>query len=143
MRLAVIILIFLVCVPGCNLRSRSKDGLIRSVGTYGSVDDCYSVTVTSESRSIIRYTVFDQASGKKLAEGGGFSDFMRWFLYWDESNQLWVYDSDIGGFGYWAKSGDASMKFHQIDGTFDKSLVPTPVVDNVPSSILRQFGWEP
>jgi len=138
--LSSVVIFALICCIGCSQTTGS--GLIKSPGNYQSPNAKYVVKVTTRSKSIIDYTIADSASNNELASGGGFSNAQRWFLYWDDTNRLWSYNSDMGGFGYWLSENDATFVFTDIGAGDEKSTVPKPVYDNMPSSIRRHFGWE-
>ena len=120
----------------------AKQGLIlREFGKLTSNDETLTVIAVRRSISLVDYTITENESDTVLATGGGFSDAQWWFLFFDEKNQLWVYDSDIGTFGYWARLEDSKMEFVKIDKDTPASKVPATVIENIPSTIKRIFGW--
>ena len=137
-----------VCFIGCNGNANTpappaiNSPLIRSTGKYVSPDGRFEVVVTTRSKSLIDYAISNSESQLEMASGGGFSDAQRWHLFWDKQNQLWEYNSDMGGFGYWQYSDeDTSFDFVKV-GKADQSLVPQPVFDNLPNSLRRGWGWQ-
>ena len=127
----------LVAFAGCD-----QSQLVRSTGTHKSPNGLWTVTVTRRSKSLVDYSISDVKTGAELARGGEFSDAMRWFLYWDEQNRLWAFNSDKGGFGYWTHTTDSSFLFTEIGPADDKSIVPAPVFSNLPSTVKRRLGWD-
>ncbi|MCA9170637.1 MAG: hypothetical protein KDB23_23320 [Planctomycetales bacterium] len=65
---------------------------------------------------------------------------MRWFLYWDEQNRLWTYNSDMGPFGVWIHDGSSDFQFHEINsGDPLLESMPKEVLDNLPHAMLRHL----
>ena len=127
---------------GANNFVAPSGAMLKKFGKLVSVDGTLTVKARRRSVSIVDYTVTNTDSSIVLANGGGFSDAQRWFLFFDSNNQLWVYNSDIGGFGYWERRDDSKMEFVDINGDTPISEVPTPVIENMPNSIKRHFGWD-
>ena len=141
--IALSFLAMFVCCLGCTDNARTTNSpLIRSIGKYRSPNGQFEVAVTTRSTSLIDYSISNSESQLELANGGGFSDAQRWYLFWDEQNQLWEYNSDIGGFGYWQYVDETSFQFVSVGAADDKSTVPQPVFDNLPNTIRRHFGWD-
>ena len=119
-----------------------QGSILNEFGKLTSNDGTMTAIAVCRSTSIVEYTITENASDIVLATGGGFSDAQRWFLFFDAKNQLWVYDSDIGTFGYWTRSEDTKMEFVEIDKNTPISEVPAPVIKNIPGTIKRIFGWD-
>jgi hypothetical protein len=139
MRLVLLTALFAISLAGCD--SATSGSLLNRFGELRSTDGTLVVEAKRSSVSIVNYTVSETSTNSVLATGGGFSDAQRWFLYFDSKNQLWVYNSDMGGFGYWRRN-ETAMEFVDVDGNTPKTEIPTPVIDNMPGSIKRHFGWE-
>lgn len=153
MRLILLTVLFSICFTGCD-RSvpasgstgttadfvASSGSLLKRFGKLTSADGTLVVEARQSSVSIVNYSVFDAETNSVLATGGGFSDAQRWYLYFDSKNQLWVYNSDIGGFGYWKRT-ETAMEYVDVDRDTPKTEIPIPVIDNLPNSIKRYFGW--
>ena len=87
------------------------------------------------------YTITDTNSGAVLNNGGGFSNAMRWFLYWDDNNQLWTHNSDMGPFGVWTYDGQSQFVLHKISaGDPVLATAPLTVVDNLPNTLKKRLN---
>jgi len=118
-----------------------QGGLFSAFGTLASDDGSWIVTTKRRSKSLVDYTITDAATGTVHATGGGFSDAMRWFLYWDAQNRLWTHNSDMGPFGVWTFDGASAFTFHQVQaGDVLVGSIPQPVSSNLPSSVQRILG---
>ena len=133
----------------CDARTRgtaaTKAGpvLITALGSYASPNGTWAVTATRRSRTLVDYTITDTRSGAVLAQGGGFSDAQRWFLYWDADNRLWTHNSDMGPFGVWIYDDQSRFELHEIaaaDPLLDSA--PPLVLNNLPNSIKRYLQLE-
>ena len=155
MKPTFLIIMVAVFISGCNTDSRTlrpnaavdkfaapSGALLNRFGSLESPDGTLTVDAHRKSVSVVDYFVLDAMSGVTLATGGGFSNAQRWFLFFDSTNRLWVYNSDIGGFGYWQRLDETTMEFVDVGNDTAKSDVPIPVVKNLPSSIKRHFGWD-
>jgi len=115
--------------------------ILNKFGKLTSDDGTLTVEARRRSVSIVDYTITNTNSPTVLASGGGFSDVQRWFLFFDSQNQLWAYNSDIGGFGYWTFRDGSKMEFIDVNGDTPASEIPSPVIENIPDTIKRHFGW--
>ena len=101
MRLILLTLSFALCLMGCDRgapASRNVEPEMKFVAASGSIlnrfgelaspDGSLVVNAERNSVSIVNYTVSETESNSVFANGGGFSDAQRWFLYFDSSNQL-------------------------------------------------------
>ncbi len=116
--------------------------VLNRFGKLTSTDGSHTVEARRQSVSIVDYTIKGKDSSVVLANGGGFSDAQRWFLYFDAKNRLWTYNSDMGGFGYWRHRDDSEMEFVDVNGDTPLFEVPAPVIENLPNAIKRHFGWD-
>lgn len=116
-------------------------GLIVAAGDFTSPDGTLTLTVAVES-GLVRFEVVDQEN-EQVASGGGFSDFHRWFFYWDQKSHLWSYNSDMGPLAVWMRGDDGHLTMSEVatDSPLPAEL-PKAVRDYLPSSILRRLDGE-
>ena len=67
--------------------------LITSTGSFPSTDNRYVVTVTIENH-IVFYEIRGADAAVPLAKGRVGSAFHKFFLIWDEKNNLWIDGED-------------------------------------------------
>ena len=109
-------------------------------GTLASDDGAWVVKTTLRSVSLVDYEICNASTGKILAQAGGFSHAMRWFMFWDSENQLWVHNSDMGPFQVWTHNGTAFVAHKLSAGDPLLETMPDAVKDALPNSTARHLG---
>lgn len=111
-------------------------------GVYPSPNGKWSLSVSKTSNGIINYTVADAATGQSLLSAGGFSTYHRWFFFWDQQNQLWTYNSDMGPFSVWSDDGTGKWSESQLGMADDPAPIPLPpeVHSSLPENMQRRFS---
>ena len=113
--------------------------LVRGFGSSMSPDGTKRLEVTRRDKDLVDFAVFDSATGKKLASDSIGWSAMRWFLYWENSSELWGYGSDIGYFKVFEFRRDGTVAESEVDET---KPVPPVVWDNLPSSLQQKYKAE-
>lgn len=124
---------------GCRPGGTASDTFIRRFGTFASPDGRKAVEVTRREKSLVDFKVVEVASGKALASDYVGSDAMRWFLWWETSDRLWGYGSDIGYFKCFDFTA-LGVKTTTIERGME---VPEEVWNNLPSSMQRRMKVRP
>ena len=94
----VIFFITLFYVVSCVDKSEKKaDSLIDTKGIFYSKTEKYKLIVEINNNSIVNYSVIDIKLSKRLFSDNAGSIYQRWYMVWDDMDNLWVHSSDIGG----------------------------------------------
>jgi len=89
-----LLVLLLVGVPvGCR-DNPSRSRLITNAGKYPSADDKYELMVTIEN-GFVFYAIRAAGADVPLAEGRAGSAFHKFFLMWDEMNNVWIDGEDV------------------------------------------------
>lgn len=136
-RSAVVLLLPLLFVAGCNGRSSSSSPVVRGFGVSLSPDGTKRLEVNRRDKDLVDFEVLDSASGKKLASDSIGWAAMRWFLHWETSARLWGYGSDVGYFKLFEFKPDGTVAETEVDETM---AVPSVVWENLPSSLQRKYA---
>lgn len=124
-------------IASCD-RGTTAGGVLSRPGAYPSPDGRHTLSVTKTGNGIINYTITDAAKGTKVASGGGFSTYHRWFFYWDSQNRLWTYNSDMGPFAVHQEMAPGAWSVTQVDGSSPLvASMPVAVRDHLPSTMKR------
>lgn len=115
-------------------------GIIVQPGVYPSPDGRWILRVVETRNGIITYMVTDPAGTRTVVSDGGFSTYHRWFFFWDQQNQLWTYNSDMGPFGTWYESPDGKWYRSPVAGGASRpGAVPPQVYEALPDRLKKGF----
>lgn len=133
--------VLLLCSVGCG-SGKPMDGdgrLITETGSYTIERLGFRIDVQIVEKSIVYYTVTDRSGKKVLASTERFSDAQRWCLFWDASDCLWVYSSDMGSW-LWQRGGDGKYAQNNISTNAEAyARMPKEVFGYMPTG--KQDKW--
>jgi hypothetical protein len=135
----LLILMAVVFEVGCGRKPQINTGFIERPGEY-RVSGGRCVVVTEGPHGLISYAAKDHNGATLLAATQPFSDSQRWYLYWDEHDQLWIHSSDIGTF-VWSKDADNHYAMLTISNSSPASIarMPDSFYARLPSSLRARF----
>ena len=131
--------------PLCACRHGGKSGgtsmgVFDHEGSYISNDGHHELAVSTGSDGLVSYALRDAHSGREsLTERYG-SAHQRWFFYWDESGQLWYYNSDVD-FLVYRQDSDGRWTRHVVrHGNEFGAMIPEAVKHNLPPTLKKKWG---
>lgn len=90
--------------------------------------------------SIIQFDVSSTAADGPAFSGTVGSDAMRWFLFWSDESQLWVYGDE--GVYVWGATVEGSYEKNALrpDSTALIKKMPVPVFEALPSVLKDRWA---
>lgn len=114
-------------------------GMFSEFGSLTSDDGNWVVKTSRTGESLVDYEICDAETGKVYVKAGGFSFAMRWCMYWDQENRLWVHNSDMGPLRVWVHDGTAFKAHDMTAGDPLLGSIPDVVANALPKSTLRHL----
>ena len=114
-------------------------GVIKSPGRHPSRSGAFSVLVSISDCGIVKYEVTNVTTGRKLVSADAGSTYQRWFFVWDDSDNLWVHSSDLGG-TVWVRGTDGAFREESPFSPERLKTMPPEYRAGLPRSLKRDLG---
>ncbi len=126
-----------VVLAGCAGGRQQK--MVAGFGTFEVAGDL-ELRVGTKGMTLVEYELRTVPTGRKLIADGLGRDGGPWFLYWDDSDRLWVHSRDHGTFVWVASRSGRYHRNSVMMGSPFLDTLPPPVEARLPRSAKRSLG---
>lgn len=130
---------------GCNKTGKPLPGsnkLINQSGDYLIAELNAKLIVTVSEDGLCSYSLIDQQETVLLNSPNEFSNYHRWFLVWDSTNNaVWCHSSDIGTF-VWRPDETGKYKHYSVanDSEGSITIMQDDLFDALPDSFKKHWN---
>jgi hypothetical protein len=127
----------LLALAGCAGGGQQK--MVAGFGTFDVAEDL-ELRVRTKGMTLIDYELRNVPMGWTLIADGLGRDSGPWFLYWDDSDRLWVHSRDTGTFVWVASRSGRYHRNSVTTGSPFLNTLPPQVEASLPRSAKRSLG---